>query len=484
MNLTEKFESAFMQLPYVINRSRTLLLCGPAIRVYAELCWCAAWTAEAMWAVTTPVAVLRRRLGISPAHMKRALRLLRDVGLSGKTENGCRAVLNPNALTWAHVFLLWPSYLTETQTAALAAMISSGVVPAVVAASLLSEKTAPWEGCDTPECMPFRIKVDVEVVKITRAHVCTFEGSRMYPANSLKTDISDLKSTGYTLSLGGSHSSYIRESHTASPSAPLAHSNPLISEPEKEATPMREDPREIAKAAMQEGKRKEAKAKSKKITPGVLVPVPTRKKKASSGVLPPLNVEQAGSWTAFEWARFISANAGRNGKGRAPLWLDVGAKRIGASSGVSIGDVYANVDNKKKAVIRRLLTPLTDFIPLFCTEAFSADGPEQRTKLARFFSDHLLPRWEYFCLQYLGPVTAAKNPQVHPAYLSAVLPKLLAFYAESMVTKEDFNERMRRMGITILKADDTIAPPAPVVADPKAESEAKRLRELEKEANW
>lgn len=247
---------------------------------------------------------------------------------------------------------------------------------------------------------------------------------------------------------------------------------------------MREDPREIARAAMQEGKRKEAKAKSKAITPGALVPPPLRKKKESSGVLPPLNVEQAGSWSALDWARFIHSESMRPGKERTPLWLDSDAKIASAATGVSIGDVYSNADARKKAATRGKLTPLIDFVALFCREAFKVDGPEQRTKLALFLRDHLLPRWEYFCLNYLGPVAAAKNPQVHPAYLSAVIAKLLKFYAESSVTQEDFREEMRRKGITILKADAAHDPSVRYVVEPKPEIDEEKLRELEKEANW
>lgn len=489
MTLTTKFDSTFAKLPHAVNRSRTLLSCGPAIRMYAELCASATWTAEAMWAVTTPLKVIRRRLGIDHSQLMRAGRLLRDVGLVGKTENGCRAVLNPDALTWAHVFLLWPSYLTETQTAALAAMISSGVVPAAVAASLLSEKTTPWEGCTTPECLPFRTKVDVEVVKLTRCHVCYIDVAPMLHENSQKTDTSSLFSTGYTLSPGGSQIIYRRESHPASPSAPLSGSDPMISEPEKEATPMREDPKEIARAAMRAGREKETKAKSKKITPGVLGPIPPRKKKAANEALRPLIVEQAGSWAAFDWARFFHFSAVRPGKERTPLWLDIDAKLASASTGVVIDDVYSNVDARKKIAAKGKLTPLMDFVGLFCREAFKADGPEERTKLALFVQDHLLPRWEYFCLNYLGPVAASKGPRVHPAYLSAVLPNLLKFYADSAVTQEDFDEQLRQQGVRIIKSstavdwEDPLLKRTPKPASPAALDEA-RLRELEKEAGW
>lgn len=250
---------------------------------------------------------------------------------------------------------------------------------------------------------------------------------------------------------------------------------------------MREDPKEIARAAMRAGREKETKAKNKKITPGVLVPVPPRKKKAANEALRPLTVEQAGSWAAFDWARFFHFSAVRPGKERTPLWLDIDAKLAGASTGVAINDVYSNVDARKKIAAKGKLTPLMDFVGLFCREAFKADGPEERTKLALFVQDHLLPRWEYFCLNYLNLATAAKNPQVHPAYLSAVLPKLLRFYADSAVTQEDFYERQRRRGVQIFSARDSVDA-AVLVSQPQATptptvDEAK-LRESEKEAGW
>ncbi len=430
MGLSDTPKTIFAPIPLLITRSRTLRRCSDAIALYAEMCAGAAWDDGPVWPVSTAMVHFGKRLGIDKRQLMRAASTLRDVALLSRKSRSTIEVRNPKRLTWGHVVLLWPAYLTETETAEVTGMVAAGSMPGIVAAKLLTPRSSP-EDAECADWPMFRS----QAWRAATADYSTGQESHlnvtyMSPRKKSKTVTSQFNSTSNTsFSESTSDIIQIRE---APPAA-----TPLL-EIEKRKLEMTEETKKLIADAISRGKEKEARAKKSNTPARPLIPLEKAKPRATQQPRA-VRVEEAGQWTGVEWGRFIHREAVREGKERTPLWIDSRVRQVGIERRMTLSELQSS-NALTRAITQKMMTPLVRFVQFFCVEALGSDTPENRVKIALFLRDHLLRHWEDFCRDYLGQKALAEGLEFNPAYLTTAMKKVVQFFNACSTTSRNLDE--------------------------------------------